>query len=228
MEGESEQNSKKDDAKALYADNSNSAIGVIPVDDQPHNGHTYAEWSEIWWKWALEIPIPDNPLLDVTGDRADYKQDQAVWFLAGTTGGPPVFRECIIPSGKPLFFPIINVEYSEQENVNYRNYPSLDIFTDDFIDRVTYKDASVDGNSIIALDRQRVKSGQFNINFPKNNIYEYTYGVRSGNTNAVADGYYVLMQPLSQGNHVLKFAGEVRTIDNYIYSSNVTYKITVK
>jgi hypothetical protein len=34
-------------------------------------------------------------------------QDGPVWFLAGTPGGP-VTRDCTIPEGKQLYFPLVN------------------------------------------------------------------------------------------------------------------------
>src|SRR5215475_1055523 len=61
-----------------------------------------------WWKWALETPASENPLTDTTGQFAAVNQSGRVWFLAGNTGSTTV-RTVTVPSGKALFFPIVNV-----------------------------------------------------------------------------------------------------------------------
>src|SRR5262245_65845670 len=61
-----------------------------------------------WWKWALETPASENPLTDTTGQFAAVNQSGRVWFLAGNAGGTTV-RTITVPSGKALFFPIVNV-----------------------------------------------------------------------------------------------------------------------
>jgi hypothetical protein len=62
-----------------------------------------------WWEWALETPASENPLTDTTGQFAAVNQPNgSVWFLAGNVGGTMV-RTITVPSGKALFFPIVNV-----------------------------------------------------------------------------------------------------------------------
>ena len=61
-----------------------------------------------WWKWALETPASENPLTDTTGQFAAVNQRGPVWFLAGNPGSTTV-RTISVPSGKALFFPIVNV-----------------------------------------------------------------------------------------------------------------------
>src|SRR6266487_6405773 len=61
-----------------------------------------------WWQWAFETPASENPLTDTTGQFAAVNQRGRVWFLAGNPGGTTV-RTITVPSGKALFFPIVNV-----------------------------------------------------------------------------------------------------------------------
>src|SRR5215831_10665104 len=61
-----------------------------------------------WWQWALETPASENPLTDTTGQFAAVNQRGRVWFLAGNSGGITI-RPITVPSGKALFFPIVNV-----------------------------------------------------------------------------------------------------------------------
>src|SRR5438874_3388378 len=61
-----------------------------------------------WWQWALETPASENPLTDTTGQFGAVNQSGRVWLLAGNPSGTTV-RTITVPSGKALFFPILNV-----------------------------------------------------------------------------------------------------------------------
>ena len=86
----------------------NKNPGVLPPQSSPH-GKTYGEWGAAWWEWAASIPADSNPLLDQTGESCHEGQSGKVFFLAGTFGETGVVRECTIPTGTALFFPIVNV-----------------------------------------------------------------------------------------------------------------------
>ncbi|WP_254407038.1 hypothetical protein [Streptomyces sp. GMY02] len=66
-----------------------------------------------WWKWALSAPRRRSPVLDRTGEHAGWKQPKDLWFLAGTYGGR-VVRRCEVPTDRPVFFPVLNVQYLRQ------------------------------------------------------------------------------------------------------------------
>ena len=72
------------------------------------------ELSAAWWQWLLAIPTAESPTVDSTGENCGVNQEGPVWFLAGTTGGSAV-RNCIIPAGKAILFPIITAEWSRAE-----------------------------------------------------------------------------------------------------------------
>ena len=61
-----------------------------------------------WWKWALEIPTPINPLIDA--NPCDVDQHGRFFFLAGVFGtSDPIERTCcLFPKGKAIFFPVYN------------------------------------------------------------------------------------------------------------------------
>ena len=82
-------------------------FNIAPIQSHPH-GQTYSQWAAQWWQWALETPASENPLTDTTGQFAVVNQSGRVWFLAGNVGGTTV-RTITVPSGKALFFPIVNV-----------------------------------------------------------------------------------------------------------------------
>lgn len=81
--------------------------GVIPPNSHAF-GTTYGELAGEWWNWALQFPIETNPILNETGEFCHLGQEGKIWFLAGAFGGD-VVRECTVPAGKAIFFPIINV-----------------------------------------------------------------------------------------------------------------------
>ena len=80
---------------------------VVPPGSTAY-GQTYAEWSEAWFQWSFSLPVTAHPLFGTADCSAG--QSGNVWFLGGTFGasGIGVVRNCTIPAGKALFFPIIN------------------------------------------------------------------------------------------------------------------------
>lgn len=83
--------------------------GVYAPGSEPF-GLPHSEWAARWYRWALAIPLAQNPLMDTTGDQASVGQSGPVSFLAGTAGDPPFAeRSCRVPAGKAIFYPIINV-----------------------------------------------------------------------------------------------------------------------
>ena len=62
-----------------------------------------------WWQWALSIPASVNPMLDTTGANCMVGQNGDVWYLAELffVGGS-VTRDCAVPEGVTLFFPVLN------------------------------------------------------------------------------------------------------------------------
>jgi len=88
---------------------------LAPPETLP-GGLSYQQWGAKWWQWVLSIPASINPILDTTGANCDVDQSGPVWFLAG---GPPIAeRNCTVPAGKMIFFPIINL---------INDYPCLDL-----------------------------------------------------------------------------------------------------
>src|SRR5262249_9630524 len=89
---------------------------ILSPDSRPY-GRTYGEWSATWWQWAFSIQTPDNPLLDETGAKCGVGQSGPVFFLAGVINvSGSAERTCSVPSGRALFFPILNFEDNPVEN----------------------------------------------------------------------------------------------------------------
>ena len=81
-----------------------------------YRGLTYGQWQARWGQWAFSIPADQNPLFDETGAGASVGQSGPVWFLVGVFNDSGTASRVIqIPSGKALFFPILNTECSTLE-----------------------------------------------------------------------------------------------------------------
>ena len=88
-------------------------------------------------------------------------------------------------------------------------------------------DATVDGVKIPSLQQYRVQSQPFATVYGSNNVD----GAPIGTTQAVSDGYWVLLKPLPAGNHTILFGGAVvnyvqGTLNNF--ANEVTYNVKVK
>lgn len=187
--------------------------GIVPPTGA-YAGSTSGQRSEAWWRWAMSIPAAQSPLADTTGAQCGAGQSGPVWFLAGTSGGQAT-RDCTIPVGKAVLFPIINAEWSVGEAnasgggcfvpgvISGTSEQALRACAAAQIDHVTAVEASVDGTPLHDLQQYRVASGLFSFNAVDGNVF----GVPVGTTSSVSDGYWVLLAPLSPGTHTIHFRG---------------------
>ncbi len=193
-------------------------------------GKTYGEWSAEWWQWDFSIRVPSNPTFDSTGRNCDVQQSPPVFFLAGIATGEPVTRECTVPSDTPLFFPIINAECSNVEPAPF--FGSTDAerlacaraIIDDV--GISTLKATIDGVDVPALRRFRVPSPPFDFTMPAGNNILGLPRVTSGRSES--DGYWLMLEPLSPGTHVIHFEGTAVFGPGASFSQDVTYNLTVK
>jgi hypothetical protein len=182
----------------------------------------YGEWSARWWQWALSIPAAVNPILDATGANCAQGQEDDVWFLAGTFGGPAVTRSCTIPAGKPIFFPIIN--QIAFRPFGFETLLDLRRLAAGLIDRVTILQASIDGKSVQGLSNFRVRSSPFTVIVPAGGLVPPgSVSVPGTSDSIVSDGYWLLLSPFAPGQHVLQFRAQ--TSDGFMVG--VAYNVTV-
>lgn len=165
-------------------------------------GVCFPEWSIRWWRWLLSIPKGLNPINDTTGKSTYQSQnDPNVWFLAGTFGGS-VVRKCMIPYGKSILFPIINYECCLADEPLLANDLQLEEKCKQEIDKIGELYCRVDGQ-VVHLTQYRIASGAFNIDLPSDNCLS----VKSGKTLMASDGYWLFLQPLPRGEHILQSYG---------------------
>jgi hypothetical protein len=194
--------------------------GVLPPNSHAY-GMTYAEWSARWWQWAVSMPLDHNPL----NDTADCSTAQLgkVWFLGGAFGpeGKPE-RWCNVPTGKALFVPIIDVDCSSLELPPFYGGTPEErrACVKAMTDTVYGLSAEIDGVSLEDLTIYRTPSPDFHFVVPDNNVLF----VPAGEGYMAGDGYYLLLAPLSKGQHMIHFKGSFGFPN---FTSEETYHLTV-
>jgi hypothetical protein len=178
-----------------------TSSGIYPPNSMPYN-LTYGEWSARWWQWVISLPEAINPLTDSTGEDCAQGQNQTgpVWFLTGTFGGS-VERTCTIPEGKAILFPVLN--FGNVRSAPTETEEDLRMTNKVQADNAAVLEASVDGVPLQDLQNYRADSPLFNVTFPEGNIL----GIPAGSSEGVADGYWVMLQPLPAGEHTIHFRG---------------------
>jgi hypothetical protein len=92
-------------------------VVVYPSGDTPY-GNTNVLANQ-WWQYAFSVPVNQSPFFDSTGANANVNNNGPVFFLSGIFGvfepGFPgtvgsASRSVTVASGKPLFFPVLNIE----------------------------------------------------------------------------------------------------------------------
>ena len=178
-----------------------SKARVWPMGSTPY-GHSYAEWTASWWRWALSMPPAINPILDVDGTSCSYGQHGPVWFLAGNFGGTTT-RDCSIACNKAIFLPIINCEWENawvgQPVLSIPDLRALCAYTGT-PDSATLE---VDGVSMLSNFRSyRVMSNLFDYAMGPDNLGGQPAGVYFP---TISDGIWAMIDPLPPGAHTIHF-----------------------
>lgn len=217
----------------------NPKPAVVPVDEKAY-GRTYAEWSARHWQWLFSLPVDKHPLFD-TADCGEG-QTGPVWFLGGTFASTEIVpgvvvgqvtRECTIPAGKALFFPLVDVETSTIEG-NGETEEELRAQAGFFADFINPDSlfCEIDGVAVPNLADFRVQSPLFTFGpLPADNILaSFGYDAPKGATSlSVSDGVFVMVEPLPVGKHTIHFGGELdlSPIGGSVFKQDITYHITV-
>jgi hypothetical protein len=228
----------------------NENPGVLPPNSRPL-GKTYGDWSAAWWQYVFSIPQADNPLLDPSGAKCQVGQSGDVFFLVGSILGTAnaVTRSCVVPAGKFLFFPLVNLEdnLAEETAGNLVGLPVTAVKMAALLNCLvaggttpfgppfstcagtTSLNASIDDRPLRDLFGYRAVSPTFSIVVPPSPNLEDAFGYSniSGTVApVVADGFYLMLVPLSPGAHTVKFGGTLGSpLDTPL--SEITYRLTV-
>jgi hypothetical protein len=215
-------------------------------------GKTIGNWGHAWWQWATNFSTADNPIEQPIVEDGQPKvgyvdctagQSGAVWFLAGTFGGEAV-RTCSVQQGKALFFPIINTLWWYPEDC--QEVEECREVAASFINPSTSWTCEINGKPCIYTNQVvRAQSDALRYYIPVDswltelkdadgNPIPIAAGVRDF---AISDGYWVMLPPLSRGEHTIRFSvnragfdfvtndGETEELPEF--ALDVTYHLTV-
>jgi hypothetical protein len=227
---------------ATIASAKNPNPGVLPPNSHSF-GMTYGEWSAEWWQYVFSLPVDNNPLFDDTGEKCAVGQSGKVFFLVGTVTivevSPNVVlgeaeRDCTVPAGKAIFFPIINSECATAEG-NGTTDEELRSCAELFVNHAGDLQAEIDGVPVQKLEMYRAESPLFSYGpLPGNNILQFFgFDAPAGTTSpSVSDGFYLMLAPLSAGEHTIHFSGNqtfTQAEDGFDFQFilDITYNLTV-
>ena len=216
---------------AVAADTDDDQRSLIaPIRARPE-GQSYGRWAAEWWQWALGIPAEVNPLTDTTGEDCAQRQVDTVWFLAGSVSSDPVVRNCEIPAGKSLFFPLINTFYGAFLN------DTPETRTEEFVREAgsctdpAQISLKIDGFEIRRPTRfftgaSGSQSPIFNVQLPPGNLFgaDETTVPELVLSPSAEQGYYLFVRPLSPGTHTMRWIASGCTPGA---SQDITYYLRV-
>jgi len=186
--------------------------------------------AKAWIRWVFAMPASTGPIGDTTGASCGMGQDGPVWFLAGSSGGP-VTRDCTIPHGKKLFFPLVNA-----------NWPMFDGEAEDeelVAERIAFFDSVHEKTCALTLriDGEDVFEGGLEEMVEELWVESYNpfellidgewVGAPTGLYDMMGGGYYARIKPLSPGDHVLELGGRLCEGEETWFETSVTYNLHI-
>jgi hypothetical protein len=175
------------------------SAATLSVSESKSYGLTYAEHEKNFWKWALSMSAAENPVNDPTGEKCANGQsntNSSVFYLAFNNGGKSE-RSCKVPAGKGLLIPVMQVEISDKEapGSTVEGLHSIAKKDQDSVNSLYLKVGDKEYNYQDLL-KYRTHTDAFDVTFPDKGIFGVIEG---GPSKVVADGFYILTEPLKKG-----------------------------
>lgn len=208
-------------------------------------GKPLEEWAKNFYQWTAMLPpgeIPKDPKTNLAKCIMGSDPDGVMAMLYGVYGDTYVTR-CNLSSKLPILVPLLTGECDPtvpEQRAKTRNIEDLWACARDadegliswevtLDNRVLFKKAGKEQVNVNLTDQILVRnSSLFNITIPDINRWEVEPGVYP----AVVDGYYLILNPLPEGEHKLtyKFTQQQKTpgADLSYVNGDATYFLTVK
>lgn len=222
------------------------SVGVLPP-DEVHYDQSYGEWAADWLQWVVLVGGTENPMVNRKGKDCGVNQSGDVWFLAGTSLFDPateknrdsvVRKKCVVPSDTALFFPIYTAWFFNDVGASQEDM--ADIITG-LVDQADDMIVTVDGYNLADLWDYRANSGFFDLTLPEGGYYDVlapggcgpeTEGGPTfdcvGVFESYIDGFWIMLAPLSSGQHTLRFYAHRTRPDGSARALDVTYQLIVE
>jgi hypothetical protein len=209
--------------------NASNSLSIFPPDSEPY-GLTYDEHAQNFWKWLLSIPASESPMDDTKGDKCTVGQantNSSVFYLGPGEG--KMERTCTVPAGKGLVIPVMEVEQSDKEipGASVEELTNAAKKDQDSVNSLYLKDEEYTYNDLLKYRIQPTEP--FQVIFPDNGIFGVVDG---GPSQVVADGWYIISEPLTPGNHTVHFRSSLSCPDvgciEPAFAMDVKYNIIAK
>ena len=213
-----------------------NSVKILPPDSKPY-GLSYTEHIKNFWKWLASIPVDSSPMKDMTGEKCSNGQsasNSSVFYLSGGGGGTWE-RVCKIPVGKAVLIPVMTVVSTTNELEEGKGTPGrLDKIAKDDQDSVNslFLKINDDEYPFANLSKYRTHTDLFDVVYPQGAIF----GARPGVSNAIADGYYIITEPLAKGTYAIQYKGSLGCSpdqegclpDTVTFAHDIKYKLIVE
>jgi hypothetical protein len=198
-----------------------SAYGQIVPPNATYRGRTYQQWQVKYFQDLLATPVVNGRHPFITGDP--FGGQDGVLFLPGGNSFPVPPRNLTISADTALFFPIVQFESSvfEPPPDHGDNEASLRANSNMRLDSHPTPFARIDGVSVDPAPF-RTETPLFEWGpLPANNVFQFLgLNAPAGTTSPAVDvGYYLLLEPLPVGQHVINYG--------FGPALNATFNITV-
>lgn len=151
-----------------------------------------------WWRWRVALPELAAPNRDRLGRFCNEGQVQDTWFLGGFLAvgerSAETHRTCTLPANTKLFFPIVTTAKFVHGTVDCAKAKNEAAAV---INDVENLYAKIDGTALSGLSNRRYSSGSCEIIGPIKS--------RLATSPAAIDGYWLALNPLSSGHHLLEY-----------------------
>lgn len=187
---------------------------------------TYGQWSTAWWEWAEQY-FPD---LDFGKGRVDCSLGQSgpVWFLGGSGDDRPVSRRCTIERGKALFIPLVNAADFDDEPSCAADPCTVEEQREILNGIFSEAPAGIFNSVACGLEIEVDEApAVFSTPIVRTQSPPFDY---AGNLDNISDGFWVMVEPLPEGDHTIQFSGGICDIDtgDPLFAVDVKYVITVE
>jgi hypothetical protein len=191
--------------------------GFMPPGSGAH-GHSITSLATEWTHWGFDSAA-SSPLLSPRCGPSP--SDPKVWFLPVGFGGD-VTIQCALPTGAWLVIEPGGYECSDLEG-NGSTLAELTACVDTFFPLLSYIEVTLDGQTTTDLTKYIVTTPVYQL--PPGNILPFLLGVPDQATASLNRAYFVVLHPLSKGEHRLRMYDE---FDAFDFSAGLTVVITVR
>ena len=213
-------------------------------------GQSVAQWAANWWTQVFQTPLHAadgsdlNPVVFDDGPSAQGNVG-GVFYLYGSFFGGNHTHTATVPAGTPIFVPILPIEFSNFDtttgNVAGGTLPGNNTAAQlsDFAAQAAVPALTPPGGVHLTLDGHALPNATsyreiaptFSYVLPAtDNVDQFFFGqsnLQGPVSPAEADGFYVMLQPLTPGRHVLDFGGMTPGGSLGPLDEDVTYTINV-